>query len=144
MAIRQDTGAYTGIASAQISALGNGTGATAAAFDNGTSANLWIKAGFVFSGQFGAAPNSGSALELYLLPGYNAGATTAFSDGNSAIFPNTHYAGSFVIRNVTTQQILSIDNVNLPPVPFMALLVNKGGQTLSGNNFLSMLPSRYQ
>ena len=144
MSIRQETGAYTGIASAQISALGNGTGATAVAYDNGTSANLYINAGFVFSGQFGAAPNSGSALELYLLPGYNAGASTAFSDGNSAIFPPTHYAGSFIVRNVTTVQILGIDNVPLPPVPFMALLVNRAGQTLSGANFLAMKPSRFQ
>lgn len=144
MSIRQETGAYTVLATAQISALGNGTGATSIAFDNGASANLWIKAGFVFSGQFGAAPNSGSGLELYLLPGYNAGASTAFSDGNSAIFPPTHYAGTFIVRAVTTQQVLGLDGVDLPPVPFMALLVNKAGQSLSGNNFLAMLPSRYQ
>ena len=144
MSIRQETGAYQVLATAQISALGNGTGATASAFDNGTSANLFIKAGFVFSSLFGAAPNSGSALELYLLAGYNAGATTAFSDGNSAIFPPTQYAGSFIVRNVTTQQVLSLDDIPLPPVPFMALLVNKAGQTLSGDNFLAMRPSRFQ
>lgn len=141
MSIRQETGALSVLATAQISALGNGTGASASAFPNGASANLWIKGGFLFSGQFGAAPNSGSALELYLMPSYDG---TNYADGNSAIFPMNHYAGAFVVRNVTTLQILSIDDVPLPPVNFLPLLVNKAGQTLSGNNFLAMLPSRYQ
>ena len=141
MSIRQETGALTVIGTAQISALGNGTGASASAFPNGTSANLWIKGGFLFSGQFGVAPNSGSGLELYLIPSYDG---TNYADGNSAIFPLAHYKGTFIARNVTTLQILSLDDVPLPPVNFLALLVNKGGQTLSGNNFLAFTPIRYQ
>lgn len=141
MSIRYETGAPTTLATAQISALGNGTGATGSAFPNGGSANLWLRGDWQFSGQFGTTPLSGSAIELYILPTIDG---TTFAEGNSAIHPPGLFAGAFTIRAVTTLQILSLTGITLPPVNFMPLLVNRGGQTFSGNNFLSLIPSRYQ
>lgn len=144
MSIRQETGAPTLLGSAQFSALGNGTGATASAYDNGASANLWIKADFQFSGVMAATPNSGSALDLYLLPSIDG---TNFADGNSAIFPPSLYVGSFIVRNVTTNQVLVLTGVPIPPTKIMPLLVNKAGAAISANttaSTLTIFPSRYQ
>lgn len=141
MAIRQETGAPVTLATAQISALGNGTGATGSAYDNGASANLWIKADFQFSGRGAATWQSGSALELYILPSVDG---TNFADGNSAIFPPGLFAGAFTVRAVTTDQVLMITGVPLPPTKFMPLLVNRAGATISATPTLSMIPSRYQ
>lgn len=141
MSIRQETGAPVTLATAQISGLNNLTGATASAFDNGISAALWLKADWQFSGQLATTPNSGSALDLYLLPSVDG---TNFADGNSAIFPPGLYVGSFIVRNVTTVQVLALTGVPLPPTKFMPLLVNKAGTVISASPTLSMIPSRYQ
>jgi hypothetical protein len=74
-----------------------------------------------------SAPTVGTVIELYLLPSVDGG--TTYPDGSSSILPQTSlYVGGFIVRAVTTAQIMSLRGVALPPGFFKYLVQNTTNQ----------------
>lgn len=93
---------------------------------------------------FGTAPTAGETIDLYVRP-LNIADTTKDQNAPTADQPVT-YLGSFVLDDVTTEQVLMID-VSLPLVAssqqFEFYIRNNGGQTLSAGWSLQITPKTY-
>ncbi len=88
---------------------------------------------------YGSAPTANTTCDLYVLEsvdGTNYGDGTA---GSSPVTSTNHFVGSFVLRAVTTKQIINLRGVPLPATNFKVQLVNNGGQAIAGQNSGSRL-----
>lgn len=131
------TQTLTSVLTTELNSLANNaiSNASATIIDNTT--NLDLFADFEANVTFALAPTAGTSLDLYLVPSIDG---TNYEDGGqtaSNVQPSTaYYAGSFIVRAVTTAQKIAIQGVRLGPNKFEAVLVNNTtGQALaaSGN-----------
>ena len=93
---------------------------------------------------FGTAPTARSAINLFARP-LNIADTSKDQPVPTTDQPIT-YLGSFVLDNVTSEQVIAID-VSLPLVKssqeFEFYIENQGGQTLSSGWSLQITPKTY-
>ncbi len=123
--------ALTTILSTELNSLANGSNSAAStAVDN--SSNLDLYADFLLTVTFGTAPSAGTTCDLYVMPSLDG---TTYADGGSSVIPAKNlYVGSFYVRNVTTAQVMALNNILIPQY-FKLVIVNNTGQTMaaSGN-----------
>lgn len=88
---------------------------------------------FDFRCKFGTGPSATDArFDLYLVQAIDG---SNYADGDDSVAPpGTAYAGAFPVRNVTTQQRVSLRGVRLPATKFKPLMINKTGQTTSNTD----------
>ena len=105
-----------------LDALGASTGkAITAALDNSGLLNLW--ADLELSVTFALAPTVNTVVEVYLLPSLDGG--TTYPDGSATVLPQAAlYVGGFVVRAVTTAQVMILRGVVLPPGFYKYLVQN--------------------
>lgn len=97
----------------ELNTLAATTGkAISSAQDNST--DLYLYADYELAVTFATAPTVNTVIELYLLPSIDGG--TVYPDGSSTVLPQAAlYVGGFVVRAVTTAQVMVIRQVALPP-----------------------------
>ncbi len=123
-----------------LTSLASGSAAiSSSAFNNtpGTVGAFW--GDFELTIFYGSAPTANTTCDLYVLEsvdGTNYGDGTA---GSSPVTSTNHFVGSFVLRAVTTKQIINLRGVPLPATNFKVQLVNNGGQAIAGQNSGSRL-----
>lgn len=103
--------------------------------DNTTALDLF--ADFELNATFAVAPTVGTGIDLYLVPTIDG---TNYEDGALAaanVQPSmAYFAGSFIVRAVTTAQKIAVTGARLGPTKYKAVLVNNAtGQAFaaSGN-----------
>ncbi len=116
----------------ELNSLANGSSAIATtAYDNST--NLALYAAFVLSVTFGSAPTAGNTIALYLTPAVD---NTTFADsitGASPLTSNDYFVGNFVLRAVTTAQVVAVHRagsggmIMIPPYKFKCYAINNSG-----------------
>jgi len=115
---------------AAASSVGQSTG-TNPAYDNSGTASSCFWADFELRVTFGTAPTAGQTVDLYLIPLSSDG--TSFVDGTTGILPPTLLVGSWVVRAVTTAQIILLRNIPLPNDKFVLVVVNNTSQAFPGS-----------
>lgn len=116
---------YSTVASVLTTGLDNLAATTgkvlSAALNNSTELALW--ADLELAVTFGTAPTANTVIELYLLPSIDGG--TTYPDGSSSVDPQAAlYVGGFVVRAVTTAQVLVVRGIVLPPGFYKYLVKN--------------------
>lgn len=87
---------------------------------------------FVLRSKGASAFSANGFAELYLIPKFDG---SNYSDGSDSVAPpRTCLVGTFDLRADTSQHIIPIWNVDIPPTPFKTLLINRGGQAFTDNN----------
>lgn len=108
-----------------LNSLADGSGAISSAIDNGTALNTMCD--FELAVTFGTAPAGEKVCELYLV--YSSDGGTTFSDGSSSIKPASPPDAVFMLRAVTTAQVIVLAGVPIMgPGQFKTLLYNEAGQ----------------
>ena len=126
-------GAFTlaiagGAVAPSLKALATDTQILGGAIDPTAAADRNVYSVWQLRARFGVAPAAGGFCALYFIPAADG---ADYADGDLAAPPATHFMGSFPVRAVTTQQVVALWPVILPPFPFKPLIVNKSGQTMS-------------
>lgn len=120
--------APTTVLSTGLNALAAGARAISAALDNGTDRALWAMLELLVT--FGTGPTAGSAMELYLLPSIDDGAS--FADGDAATVPAPgSLAAVFAVRSVITAQRVIVPRLLIPPGQYKWLIQNSGNQPMA-------------
>lgn len=114
------------ILSTGLNALANNAAVLSAAISNGTDLDLYVDLGLDVT--WGSAPTADAPVEIWLARSLDAGSTYEDASATGPILPKNGYVGSFFPRAVTTQQIMCIPLIIVPPGDFKALLYNKSGQ----------------
>lgn len=136
---------YRGVStvmSTDLNSLAATTGkAISAAIDNGTDLDLFDDLELAVT--FGSAPIAGTLIEVYLLPAADG---SNYPDGSTSVTPQASlYAGGFVVRAVTTAQVLVLRGVALPPGLFKYLVQNTTSQAFpSSGSTLQRNPYQLQ
>lgn len=117
----------------ELNSLANGAAAiTASAVDADT--DLATHGDFELVVTYGTNPTADSVVDLYLIRQVDG---TNYEDGSTTgpILPANGWVGSFTLRAVTTAQRIIVPKVELPPLDFHVLVVNRSGQAMaaSGN-----------
>lgn len=121
------TSRTTGIAAVNLNAGANYLGS---AIDNSANLDTWATISATFL--CGTAPTAGTEVEVYLLYAPDG---TNYQDGDaSPIDPVGGYVGSFIARNVTTQQYPVAIQVPLQPFKFKILLKSELNQNISSTS----------
>jgi hypothetical protein len=118
--------------STELNSLATGSGAvqvpgTNPAYDNSGTVSSCFWGDFELRVTFGTAPTAGTTVDLYLVPLSSDG--TNYVDGSATIQQATLMVGSWVVRAVTTAQVLLLRNVPLPNDKFLLTVVNNSGQS---------------
>jgi hypothetical protein len=130
----------TSVMTSALNALASTTGkAVSAAIDNGPNGDLFDDVELTVT--FASAPTAGSVVELYMLRSIDGGST--YQDGSTTVEPQpSTFVGGFTVRAVTTQQVLILGGVALPPGSFKYLVRNTtnqafpaSGSTLDRNSY---------
>lgn len=125
---------------ANTSAVAQSTG-TNAAYDNGNSSNRYFWADFELRVTFGSAPTALNSIDLYIVPLSSDG--TNFVDCIVTSLNPKLYVDSWLVRSVTTAQVLLIRQVVLPAEKFIIVLANNSAQAFPATgSTVKMLPSR--
>ena len=107
----------------ELNALANAAASAAgSAQDNTTNLDLW--GDFELAVTFGSNPTAASTIDLYLIASVDG---TNYAD--SAVLPVTALVGSFVLRAVTTAQLVHVLRVPLLPGKFKMAVLNNSGQS---------------
>lgn len=92
-----------------------------------------------------SAPGAGAFVEVYLVPSVDG---SVYSDGSDTVTPqNTVLAAVIPVAAVSTQQIIDVPKVELPPFDFKALVVNSTGVAFTNTdneNVLSFRPYNHE
>ena len=81
--------------------------------------------------RFQAAPGSGAYIGVYLIPAMDE---TTWVDGSQTVPPQESLVlATFQVRPSTSQQILAVTKVIIPPVRFRLLWLNATGATTTAN-----------
>lgn len=84
---------------------------------------------------FGVAPTASTLVELYFIRRIDGTNPEDYTRGASAAGPPNGFEGGFPVRAVTSAQRIILPKVQLPPLDFIPILINKTGQAFaaSGN-----------
>lgn len=148
--VKYEAGAIVSLLTTELNALANSAAAIATTgYDNAT--NLYLFGYFELNATFGVAPTAGNTVDLYLVPASDGTNYADNTSGASGTTSANYYVGSFPLRAVTTAQKIGLTGPSgsgpiwLPPLPFKAFVVNKGGQALGATGHtLKMVPYRQQ
>jgi hypothetical protein len=113
----------------------NAATAPSSAIDNDTVNVLDLYMDVELLVTFGTGPTVNTTLDLYLIRSVDA---TNYEDASATgpILPQNGYAGSFVLRSVTTAQRIILPGILCPPLDFKVMVLNNAtGQAMaaSGN-----------
>ena len=111
--------------------------ASAATYSVEVDGGGYPDADFALIGTFGAAPTEGATLALYARPLDIDG--TADTDVPESTRP-TRFIGTFVVNNVTTEQVLLLEAVELPRKADYYVFNNATGQQLNAGWTLKVTP----
>jgi hypothetical protein len=122
---------WTQVMSTELNSLAFGSGAiqstgTNAAYDNSGSSSSCFWADLELRVTFGSAPTAGKTVDCYLVPLSSDG--SAYVDGSASIQQAPLFVGSWVVRNITTAQVLLFRGVPLPNDKFLISVVNSTDQ----------------
>ncbi len=109
-----------------LNSLANNAAVLSAAISNGTDLDLYLD--LFLDVTWGTNPTDFAPVEVWLARSRDGGTTYEDASATGPIYPRNGFAGAFLPRAVTTQQITSVPMILLPPGDFKALLVNKSGQ----------------
>lgn len=128
-----DSIAAVSLMTTELNSLANAAAAiTAAAVDQNTP--LATHGDFELVVTYGTNPTADSAVELWIARTIDG---TNFEDCSTTgpIVPANGFVGGFILRATTAAQRLVVPKVELPPLDFHVLVVNKSGQAMaaSGN-----------
>lgn len=113
-------GSITSLLTTELNALAAGAGsALGTEFDNST--NLLIFGSFQLDVTFAVNPIVDTTVDLYLIPAPDG---TNYNNGSASIQPQNFAIGSFNIRAASTQQLLYLWGVQLPPTKFKMIGFN--------------------
>ena len=147
MSIKYESGTIQTIADTELNSLADATGVVAKEYDNSLTANLYMRALFQLDVTFGTAPNDGDTVDLYLVKPLDG---TNYEDGSATVQKESTFIGSFVVRNVTSQQIITLRGIQgewteIPPTKIKAIIFNGSGQAFPATGTtVKMLPYRFQ
>jgi len=114
----------TTLLSTELNSLGAAAGSNLGTeFDNSTG--LWFFGLFQLDVTFAVAPALDSTIDLYLVPCPDG---TNYNNGGSASQPTCFLEGSWPMRAITTQQLLTIRDIVLPPTKFKLMAFNNTAQ----------------
>lgn len=109
----------------ELNALASGSYSAAGSTVQANRTDLNMYADFELAVTFASAPTVGNTVDLYVIPKVD---NTNYADGGGAITPPaTYYAGSFVLRAVTTAQRVAIMGASIPPDDFKLVALNSSG-----------------
>jgi len=139
--IKYILGSITTIADTELNGLTNNTGVLGKEYVNSTG--LYIRGLFQLSVTWGSAPTVDTEVRLYLAKSLD---DTNYEDGSATIMQANNFVGSFIVRAVTTAQVMTLRGLQgewteLPPTKFKPILYNASGQAFpSTGNLLKLLP----
>ena len=138
--IKWNPGSITSLLTTELNSLSSGSlSALGAEFDN--TSGLYLFADFQLDVTFGSAPTANTPLVLYLVPktdgtNYNFGGSSAAWDG--------FVRGGWQMMAITTQQLLTIQGIAIPPLKFKIQIKNQTNQPLpSSGSTVKMVPYNY-
>jgi len=84
---------------------------------------------------FGVSPTANSLVEVYFVRRIDGTNWEDFTPGSSAVGPANGYVGGFPVAATTNAQRIMLPRVELPPLDFQVMVINKTGQAFaaSGN-----------
>jgi hypothetical protein len=84
---------------------------------------------------FGVSPSALSLVEMFFIRRIDGTNPEDYTRGASAAGNVSGFAGGFSVRAVTSAQRIILPRVELPPLDWITMLINKTGQTMaaSGN-----------
>jgi len=117
--------------STELNSLASGAGAlqsvgTNVAYDNSGNVSSCFWADFELRVTFGTGPTAGTTVDLYLIPLSSDG--TNYVDGSATVQQPTLLVGSWMVRAITTAQVLMLRNVPLPNDKYLVSVVNNTNQ----------------
>lgn len=93
--------------------------------------DLWMFADFKLRFR-STTPTAGAAADLYLVLDLDG---NEYQDGDASIIPpDSAWVAGFVARAVTTQQVVVVRGIVLPPFKWKPVLINRFGSTLTNTN----------
>lgn len=124
----------------ELNSLTTTGSAISSAVNNTTNGDLYMDVELSIT--YGTNPTAGSLIELYVVRSVDGGST--YEDGSTTgpIVPASGYAGAFVLRAVTTTQVMVIPGVSVPPGYFKVMVYARTtGQTAaaSGNTLRALM-----
>jgi hypothetical protein len=122
---------WTQVLSSELNSLASAAGAvqatgTNAAYDNTGNSSSCFWADFELRVTFGTGPTAGTTVDVYLIPLSSDG--SGYVDGSATVQQSPLFVGGFVVRNVTTAQVLMFRGVPLPNDKFLISVVNNTNQ----------------
>src|ERR1700682_538184 len=118
-------------------AAGAGSG-LGAQYDNSDVANQFLFGMFQLDVTFGSAPTADTVVSLFLVPATDG---TNYNDGGTSVQPQNFAICSFNMRNVNTQQLLSVWDVVIPPTKFKLMAYNGTNQNFpASGSTVKMIP----
>lgn len=140
--IKYVAGAITTLLSSELDALADNAGsALGTEYNNASNLNLF--GDFQLDVTFAAGPTAGTGINLYLVPATDG---TNYNDGATTARPVIFLRGTWPLRNVATQQRLTISGVQLPPLKFKIFVVNNstGRAFPATGTTVKMVPYSYR
>lgn len=121
------------LATGNLSALGT-------EYDN--TSGLYLFADFQLDVTFGSSPTANAPVVLYIVPKTDG---TNYNFGSSSNAWDGFVRGGWSLMATTSQQLLTIQGVPIPPLKFKIQVKNQSGQSFPGSgSTVKMVPYYYQ
>lgn len=118
-------GTLSTLLSTELNSLASGSYSAAGSTAQANRTDLNMYADFELAVTFTSVPTAGNSVDLYIIPKVD---NANYADGGSSVTPPAnYYAGSFVLRAVTTAQRVAIMGASIPPDDFKLVAYNGSG-----------------
>lgn len=113
-----------------LKGLANSSGVLGDEIDNTTSRHLYLALELRCKGT--SAFSSGGQVDVYLIPSIDG---TNYTNGDASVTPpSTQWRWGFPVRADANQHVLAAEQVQVPPLKFKLLVVNRTGQALTNTD----------